>query len=282
MNRHFLWILAAAAALVLSPLTGLAAEGAAEPWQLGFQKAASTSAERMQDFHFLLLVIITAITAFVSALLLYVMVRYNRRVNPKPSANSHNTVLEVVWTVIPVVILIIIAVPSFQLLYYTDRTAEPEMTLKVTGFQWYWGYEYPDYGEFSFMSYMVQDEDIDKSKGQKRLLSTTEPVVLPIDTNIQILVTSQDVLHAWAVPALGLKTDAVPGRMNETWVRIKKPGTYYGQCSELCGKDHAYMPIEIKAVTKDEFRRWILWAKREFSSIESYDRPVRLAQTEVR
>src|SRR5262249_1028028 len=151
----------------------------------------------------------------------------------------------IIWTVVPVLILLIIAVPSFRLLYFTDRTPNPEMTLKVTGYQWYWGYEYPDNAGVNFLAYMVPEKEIDESKGQIRLLSTDNPVVLPVDTNIQILTTAADVIHSFAVPALGIKIDAMPGHTNETWVRITKPGIYYGQCSELCGKDHAYMPIEV-------------------------------------
>lgn len=232
---------------------------AAEPvnWGLGFQDPASSSKERIVEFHNLLLWIITGIVLFVLALMIYVVLRYNRKANPTPAKFSHNVLVEIIWTIIPVVILIIIAVPSFKLLYYTDRIEEPEMTLKVTGYQWYWGYEYPDHNDIAFNAYMIPDADIDKSKGEKRLLSTDNKVVLPIDTNIQIIVTSADVIHSFAVPALGLKTDAVPGRLNETWVRINKPGIYYGQCSELCGKDHAYMPSEIHAVSKEDFDAWV-------------------------
>lgn len=241
-------------------------------WGLGLQEPATPVAERINDFHNMLLWIISGITIFVMALLLYVIIRYNHRVNPKPSATTHNVPLEIAWTVIPVLILIIIVIPSMKLLYYADRTAEPEMTLKVTGYQWYWGYEYPDHDNLNFMSYPINDEDIDPSKGQVRQLSTDNPVVLPIDTNIQILVTAGDVLHSWTVPAFGVKTDSVPGRINETWVRITKPGVYYGQCSELCGQGHAFMPIEVHAVTKEEFNEWLVTAKDEFASIEPQDK----------
>jgi cytochrome c oxidase subunit 2 len=244
------------------------AQGAPEPWQIGMQDAASPSATHIHAFHNYMLWIISGITVFVMALLAYVMLRFNKRANPVPQKFSHNVLIEVIWTVIPVVILIFIIVPSFKLLYYTDRTQDPEMTLKITGYQWYWGYEYPDHDGINFMSYMIPDDEIDKEKGQKRLLSTDTHVVLPVDTNIQILVTAADVLHAWAVPALGIKIDAVPGRLNETWVRINKPGIYYGQCSELCGKDHSFMPIEIHAVPKEEFEAWAKKTKQETSSIE--------------
>jgi len=234
-------------------------------WKMGFQPPASSSAERIQDFHHLLLWIITAIVLFVMILMTIVAVRFNAKANPKPAEFSHNILIEILWTAVPVLILIIIVIPSFKILYENDRIESPDMTIKVTGYQWYWGYEYPDQDGLNFLSYMIPEEEIDESKGQKRLLSTDNVVVLPVDTNIQILVTAADVLHAFAVPAFGVKIDAVPGRLNETWVNINKPGTYYGQCSELCGKNHAYMPIEIKAVSKEEFAAWAVEAKKEFA-----------------
>lgn len=243
--------------LICGLLISSAAFAALQDWQIGMQEAASPSAARMQDFHYKLLVIITAIVIFVFALLAWVILRYNKWTNPKPAQFTHNVSIEVIWTVVPVLILLYIAYYSFPLLYYTDRVENPEMTLKVTGYQWYWGYEYPDHEGINFMSYMIPEKDIDKSKGQLRLLSTDNPVVLPVDTNIRIWVTAADVLHSFAVPAMGIKIDAIPGRLNETWVRIDKPGVYYGQCSELCGKDHAYMPIEIRAVSKEEFSAWV-------------------------
>ncbi len=240
--------------MTLAPTLAFAAEPTA--WGLGFQEAASPMAERIQEFHGMLLWIIASTAIFVLALLAWVIIRYNHKANPKPAQFTHHVLLEVVWTVIPIIILIIIAIPSFKVLYYNDRTENPEMTLKIVGRQWYWNYEYPDHGEINFDSYMVADDEI--KDDQKRLLSTDTQVVLPVDTNIQLLISASDVLHSWAMPAFGVKLDAVPGRWNETWVNISKPGTYYGQCSELCGKDHAYMPIEIKAVPKDEFRAWAI------------------------
>jgi cytochrome c oxidase subunit 2 len=232
------------------------ATGEPLPGQIDMQPAASTSAEKIHAFHDFILWIIAAISIFVLALLVYVVVRFNKKANPEPAQFSHNALIEVIWTVIPVIILIVILIPSMQLLYYTDRTETPDMTLKVTGYQWYWGYQYPDHEGIEFQSYMIADADIDPAKNQRRLLSTDTHIVLPVDTNIQILMTAADVLHSWTVPALGVKIDAVPGRTNETWVRITKPGTYFGQCSELCGKDHSFMPIEIRAVTKEEFDAW--------------------------
>lgn len=250
---------------------------APEPWQLGLQEAATPMAERLNAFHDTLLWIIAAISIFVLLLLVWVIVRYNSKVNPEPAQFTHNVLIEVIWTVVPIAILVVIAIPSLQILYYQDRIEEPDMTLKVTGRQWYWDYEYPDHEGLAFSSYPIADADIDESKGQIRLLSTDNEVVLPIDTNIQILMTGGDVIHAWTVPAFGVKIDAVPGRLNETWVRIEKPGTYYGQCSEICGKDHAFMPIQVRAVTKEEFEQWLETAKEEFASIDAEFQPIRTA-----
>lgn len=256
MKKQPLWILAAALLGLAVFASGAAMAAGPVDWQFGFQEAASPVAERIHWFHTFLLYIITAVAAFVFLLLIIVILRFNAKTNPKPALFAHNTVIEVLWTVVPILILVVVAIPSMKLLYYSDRTANPEMTLKVTGYQWYWGFEYPDQGGINFMSYLVPDEQIDAAKGQKRLLSTDNPVVLPVDTNIQLLITASDVLHSFAMPAFGVKLDAVPGRINETWVRITKPGVYYGQCSELCGKGHAYMPIEVHAVSKEEFAQW--------------------------
>jgi len=251
--------LASGAAMAARPL----------PWQIGFQDAASPVMAEINWFHNLLLVIITLITLFVLGLLVYVMWRFNEKRNPTPSKTTHSTVLEVLWTAIPVVILVIIFIPSMKLLYYSDRATDAEMTLKVVGSQWYWSYEYPDHGDVAFDSYLTcrtQEECDDAAKdGNKplRLLDVDNRVVLPVDTTIRILVTARDVIHNFAMPALGLKMDAVPGRTNETWTRILRPGVYYGQCSELCGIDHAYMPIAIEAVSKDDFAKWVETARAE-------------------
>jgi len=235
----------------------------ARPWQMTFQDAVSPVAERIHSFHDLLFWIITAITLFVLALLIYVIVKFNEKANPVPSKTTHNTFIEVVWTVVPIVILVVIAVPSFKLLFFMDKHENPDMTLKVTGHQWYWSYEYPDHGAFKFDSQMVQKEDL--KPGQPRLLTVDNFVVLPVDTNIRVLQTSDDVIHNWAMPSMGLKLDTVPGRINENWVRITKPGDYYGQCSELCGVGHAFMPIHIKAVPKQEFTAWVQSAQKKFA-----------------
>ncbi len=226
-------------------------------WPHKFQDAATPSMEHITSFHNMMLWIISAIVVFVTGLLLYVMVRFNAKSNPQPSTTTHNVMLEVLWTVVPVVILIVIAVPSFKLLFFEARNPEPDMTIKVTGHQWNWEYDYPDYGGINFTANMIPNKDIDSSKGQVRLLSTDTPVVIPVDTNIVFNVTATDVIHSFAVPAFGIKVDAVPGRLNTTWARVTKTGTYYGQCSELCGKGHGFMPIEIKVVSKDEFNAWV-------------------------
>lgn len=267
MTKYKLWTFLAAflGAVLISAYPALANEPI--NYSLGMQPAASESAERIHEFHNMLLWIISGITLFVFLLLVYVVVRFNRHVNKTPSKTTHNVLLEIIWTVVPVVILIVIAVPSFKILYQNDRIEEPDMVLKVRGNQWYWDYEYPDHDGIAFTSYMVPEAEL--KEGQKRLLSTDNVVVLPIETNISVLVTAgdSDVIHAWAVPAFGVKIDAVPLRTNETWFRITKPGIYYGQCSEICGKDHAFMPIEIHAVSKEEFEAWVEKAKEEFSSI---------------
>lgn len=236
---------------------------------LGFQEANSPMMEKFVDFHDLLLVLCFAIPAFVIALIIYISIRYHKSNNPTPSTTSHNTLLEIIWTTIPVLILIAIAIPSLRLLYYIDKTVDADMTLKVIGYQWYWGYEYPDHGDIAFDSVIVPDDEL--KPGQKRLLEVDNRIVLPVDTNIRILVTAADVIHAWSVNQLGVKIDAVPGRLNETWVRINKPGTYYGQCSELCGVNHGFMPIVVQAVTKEEFERWVSRAQNKFTQTEAHD-----------
>ncbi len=245
-----------------------AAEGLSTPWQMNLQPAASPVMEKVHDFHHLLLVIQVGIVLLVLAIMAYVCFRFNAKRNPVPSKTTHNTLLEVVWTAVPIVILVIIAIPGMRLLYFHDRAQDYEMTLKVTGHQWYWTYSYPDQGEFEFDSIMIPDDDL--QEGQPRLLTVDNRVVLPVDTNIQVLITADDVIHNWAVPALGMKIDAVPGRTNERWVRIDKEGTYYGMCSELCGVNHGFMPIQVEAVSKEAFAEWVKQAKEEFARA---DRP---------
>jgi cytochrome c oxidase subunit 2 len=225
-------------------------------WQLGMQPAASAVRERIDSLHNELLIIITAITLFVLGLLLWVMVRFNAKRNPVPSKISHNTTLEIAWTLIPVLILVVIAIPSFRLLYFMDKAEKAEMTLKVTGHQWYWSYEYPDNGNLNFDSRVVTD-DKGEPAGNPRLLQTDNPVYLPVGTTIRILVSGTDVIHSWYVPAFGVQEYSVVGRVNESWVKIDREGTFYGQCNQICGVNHPFMPIEIHAVSKQEFAAWV-------------------------
>jgi len=267
--------LAALAALIGFGHDVLAA-GKAEPWQINLQDAASPVMERVHDFHNFLLIIITAIVLLVLGLMAYIIFRFNAKRNPVPSKTTHNTLLEVVWTGVPIIILVIIAIPSMKLLYFHDRAQEYDMTLKVTGHQWYWTYSYPDHGDFSFGSFLMPDEMLEE--GQPRLLTVDEPVVLPVDTTVQLLLTSNDVIHNWAVPALGVKIDTTPGRINERWVRVTKEGKYYGMCSELCGVNHGFMPIEIHAVSKEEFAQWVDEAQEKFAAADRPDREVARAE----
>lgn len=224
-------------------------------WGTGFQTAHSPVMERVNEFHNVLLYIIIVISAFVLALMAWIIIRYNKNRNPTPQKWSHNTLLEMVWTAIPVIILLAIAIPSIRLLYYQDRVANPEMTVKAIGHQWYWSYEYPDHGGITFDAIMKEEGEL--AEGEPRLLATDNAVVLPAGVDIRILTTADDVIHAFALPALGVKIDAVPMRINETWVHINSPGIYYGQCSELCGTNHGFMPIMVKAVSKEEFAAWV-------------------------
>lgn len=243
--------------------SGRAMAAQPEPWQMGLQPAATPTMAQLESFHNLLLWIITLISIFVLVLLVYACFRFRASANATPSKRTHHTLLEIAWTAVPVLILVVIAVPSFKLLYSMDRTTDPELTIKAIGHQWYWSYEYPDDGDFTFDAYMVADDDL--KAGQPRLLTTDNAVVLPVQTNIQVLVTAADVLHSWAVPAFGVKMDGVPGRINETWFRIEEPGMYYGQCSELCGDLHGFMPIMVRAVSKEEFEAWTQQAQEEFA-----------------
>lgn len=255
--RHFRSFLLAAILCAVSASAGVADEvvrGMALPWQLNFQPAATPVMERLENLHHFLLIVITVITLFVLALLAVIIVKFNRRANPNPSKNAHNTLLEIVWTTIPVLILVVIAIPSLKLTYFMDRTEQADMTLKVIGRQWYWEYEYPDQ-KISFESRIVPEEEL--KPGQPRLLAVDRPLYIPVDTTVRVLVTGGDVIHSWAMPAFGVKTDAVPGRLNETWFKAEKTGVFYGQCSELCGVDHGFMPIELHVVTKEEFNAWV-------------------------
>lgn len=258
---------AAVAALALAGGQALAqTPGLPEPWKLGMQPGVTPVMTDMENFHDLLMWIITLISIFVLALLVYVMIRFRASANPAPSKTSHNTLVEVLWTVVPILILIVIAVPSFKLLYFGDKTKAAELTIKAIGKQWYWSYEYPDNGNFTFDATMTAEADL--KPGQPRLLETDNPVVVPVNTNVRLLVTAADVIHAWAMPAFGVKKDAVPGRLNETWFRAEREGTYYGQCSEICGANHAFMPIKVQVVSKEAYAKWAEEAKQKFATVD--------------
>jgi cytochrome c oxidase subunit 2 len=246
--------------------------GAPKDMQLGLQEPATSIAVDLNHFHnWVLMPIITVITIFVMLLLLWVMFRYNAKRNPVPSKTTHNTLIEVLWTVVPILILIGISVPSFKLLYKQLDLPQTDLTIRAIGKQWYWTYEYPDDGKFTFDANMIETDKL--QPGQLRLLETDNEVVLPVGKNIRIQITATDVIHAWTVPAFGIKHDAVPGRVNESWFNIDKPGIYYGQCSELCGTRHAFMPIKIRAVTPEEYAAWVEEAKGKFDALEEAEVP---------
>ena len=248
----------------------LASDGAAwagmgqpSPWQMDLQGSASPVMQDVADFHFFLLWVIAAISAFVLALLLICIVRFNARANPTPSRTTHNTPIEILWTIVPVIILASIAVPSFRLLFLQLQVPTPDLTVKVTGKQWFWSYSYPD-SKFEFDSLMVQEKDL--KPGQIRLLAVDNEMVVPVNKVVHVLVTGADVIHSFAVPSFGIRMDAVPGRINETWFKATIEGVFYGQCSELCGKDHAFMPIAARVVSEDDFNTWLTNAKQKYAS----------------
>ena len=236
-------------------------------WQLGFQKSASSTMSDIVIFHdYMLLPIITAITAFVLFLVIYACIRFREKKNVVPSKTSHNTLIEIAWTLVPCLILIAMAVPSFKVLYSQDKIPEADVTIKAIGYQWYWGYEYPD-ENIIFDSYMIEENEL--KPGQPRLLAVDNEVVVPVNKVIKVLITANDVLHAWALPSFGVKRDAVPGRINETWFKADRTGTFYGQCSELCGIKHAFMPITVNVVTEEEYNKWLEGAKIKFAKEET-------------
>jgi cytochrome c oxidase subunit 2 len=276
--RRSLWrpIAACLGSVAFALTTGAALASEPTPWQLGMQQPASVVKQQIHDFHDFLLVLITVIALFVLGLLAYTMVRFRRSRNPTPSKTAHNTTVEIVWTAIPVVILVIVAVPSFKLLYFADRIETAEMTLKVYGHQWYWAYEYPDHGGFKFDSVMVADKDL--KPGQKRLLDVDNPVVVPANTNIRVLFAGVDVMHSWYVPALGVQLYTIPGRLHETWMNVSREGVYYGQCNQICGVNHGFMPIKVQALPKAEFAKWADETKKRLASAPTA-RPVVVAAT---
>ena len=260
-------------------LAGPNGDARSEPWQFWLQPPASPTADRIVEFNFQLMVIEVLIVLFVLGLMAYIAVRFSAKNNPVPSKTTHHTGLEVAWTIIPVLILAGIAIPSLDHLYFADRTQKADMTLKITGNQWYWNYQYPDHGDFAFDSIIIPDDEL--KEGQPRLLSVDNKVVLPVETNVRLLMTSNDVIHNWALPSLSIKLDTVPGRINETWTRIHEKyvgKTIYGMCSELCGVNHGFMPIAILAVSKEDFAKWVAEAKVKFAADTPKSQPtVRVA-----
>jgi cytochrome c oxidase subunit II len=258
---------AVTAAVLLIAAPALAGSGQPSPWQLGFQQSATPVMDNIAWFHDFLLYVITAITVFVLVLLVIIAVRFNARANPIPSRTTHHTLLEVAWTVIPVIILVAIAVPSFRLLFFQLTIPQADVTIKATGKQWFWTYNYPDHGKFEFDSLMLQDKD--RKPDQPRLLAVDNEIVVPVNKVVRMQVIGADVIHAFAVPSFGIKIDAVPGRLNETWFKAEREGVYYGQCSELCGKDHAFMPIAVRVVKDADFNAWVEQAKKKFARDDS-------------
>jgi cytochrome c oxidase subunit II len=245
-------------------------------YELGMQPAASPVMERIETFHQLLVWIIVAICLFVLLLLLIILIRYNAKANPVPSKTHHNTLLEVMWTVVPVIILVIIAVPSFKLLYYEAEIPTPDLKIRAIGKQWFWTYEYPQDGKFTFDSLSLttveaaagEKPDEAKAHGEPRLLGVDNAVYVPVNKVVEIETTGADVIHSWAVPQFGVKMDAVPGRLNHTWFKATMLGTYYGQCSELCGAKHAFMPIEVKVVTQQQYDAWLAASKKKYAALD--------------
>lgn len=258
----------AAVAAALMAFWTLPASALPEKWGQGFQPAASEVMERIESFHTELLWIIVAVCVFVAALLVWIVVKYRAGANPVPSKVHHNTLLEVAWTIIPVIILVIIAVPSFKLLYFEATIPKPDVQIKAIGKQWFWTYEYPGANGFTFDSLGLSDEDAAK-EGKPRLLGTDNAIYVPVNKVVEVTTTGADVIHSWAMPQMGVKMDAVPGRLNHTWFKADKVGIYYGQCSELCGARHAYMPIELHVVTDAEYAAWLKEAKTKFAAAEN-------------
>lgn len=244
----------------------LAGLGEPSPWQLGLQQAATPVMERIVWFHDFLLYIISGIAGFVLVLLIVCMVRFNARANPVASRTTHNTFIEMAWTLIPIAILMVIAIPSFKLLFLQLNIPEADLTVKATGNQWYWSYSYPDNGQFQFDSLMLKDAQ--RKPDQPRLLAVDNDMVVPVNKTVRVIVTGSDVIHSFAVPSFGIKIDAVPGRINETWFKATREGIYYGQCSELCGKDHAFMPIAVRVVSEQAFAAWVEDAKKKYARNE--------------
>jgi cytochrome c oxidase subunit 2 len=254
-------------AILTGAEAALAGLGQPSPWQVGLQQSASPVMDNIIWFHDFLLYIISGIAGFVLVLLVVVMVRFNARTNPSPSRTTHNTLIEIAWTLIPIVILMVIAVPSFKLLFLQLNVPAADLTVKATGKQWYWSYSYPDNGQFEFDSLMLKEGE--RKEGQPRLLAVDNEMVVPVNKTVRVITTGSDVIHSFAVPSFGIKIDAVPGRINETWFTATREGVYYGQCSELCGKDHAFMPIAVHVVSEQAFSAWVEEAKKKYARDEA-------------
>lgn len=258
--------------MALAGSAAAAGLGQPDPWQMGLQQAASPIMERIASLHVGLLWLITAISIFVLVLLIYVSLKFNAKANPEPSKTTHNTAIEVAWTVIPVLILLAIAIPSFRLLYFQRVMPEADMTIKAIGNQWYWSYEYPDHNDVSFDSLLLEGGDLEERRkidpGAPRLLAVDNEVVVPVGKTVRVIVTASDVIHNFAVPSFGTKMDGIPGRLNETWFKVDKEGVYYGQCSELCGIKHAYMPIAVRVVSQAKFDTWVKGAEDDIDDAQ--------------
>ena len=253
--------------LIASAGAAFAGLGQPTPWQIDMQDSASPVMDNITSFNVFLFWITTAIAVFVLALLAIIIIRFNARAHPIPSRTTHNTPLEIMWTIIPVIILVAIAVPSFRLLFLELDVPKPDLTVKATGKQWYWSYAYPDNGNFEFDSTFVADKDL--KPGQPRLLTVDNELVVPVNKIVHVLVTGADVIHSFTVPSFGIRIDAVPGRLNDTWFKATREGTFYGQCSELCGTDHAFMPVVVRVVSANDFNTWVAQAKQKFAGAES-------------
>ena len=258
---------AGAGAATASAGAACAGLGQPSPWQMDFQESASPVMTQIASFHFFLLWVIAAISAFVLGLLVIIIVRFNARANPVPSRTTHNTPIEIIWTIVPVIILAVIAVPSFRLLFVELAVPHPDLTVKATGKQWFWTYSYPDNSNFEFSSLMIPEKDL--KPGQPRLLAVDNEMVAPVNKVVHVLVTGADVIHSFAVPSFGIRIDAIPGRMNDTWFKATTEGVFYGQCSELCGKDHSFMPIAIRVVSENDFNKWLDDAKKKYATDDS-------------
>jgi cytochrome c oxidase subunit II len=259
-------LVAAGSALAFAGTALAAGTGRPEDWQVAMQTPVTELARDTHLFHTWLVWIITLISLFVLALLVAVVMKFNERANPVPERTTHNTLLEVAWTIVPVLILVAIAIPSFRLLRTQLVIPPADITVKTTGHSWYWSYEYPadQGGGFRFEANMVPSDQL--QPGQPRLLATDNDMVVPVNKVVRLQVTAADVLHAFAMPSFGLKIDAVPGRLNETWFKAEREGVYYGQCSELCGNGHPYMPIAIRVVSEQAYAAWLAEAKQKFAS----------------